>query len=164
MRTNESEHRFGRLGERLDEARGRAKVLEKLLVDARDVMRCEVSRNPCNTDARVVGSPPCCESCRVHLQILKALRGPEDGTRAGSITVEDAERSLEQLARVGFRLLSREDNGYRQAADWARKYVENTTECTILPKSRNMAMWFLRLEAENQELRRRIMEIENGDQ
>jgi hypothetical protein len=30
-------------------------------------LRCEVSGNPCNTDCRMVGRPPCCETCRWHL-------------------------------------------------------------------------------------------------
>lgn len=36
------------------------------LTTALRLLRCEVSGNPCNTDCRIVGRPPCCETCRYH--------------------------------------------------------------------------------------------------
>ncbi len=32
---------------------------------------------------------------------------------------------------------------HEQAIEWARKYVNSATKCTIMPKSRNMAVCYL---------------------
>lgn len=61
-------------GELLKTAFDELDEAERLLVAARDRMKCERSGNPCNTDTRVIGAPPCCESCRVHRRIVEHFR------------------------------------------------------------------------------------------
>ena len=52
-----------------------ADLTRKQVEEAIDGVRCHVTGNPCGTDTRMVGAPPCCSPC-VLASAARALLGP----------------------------------------------------------------------------------------